>query len=216
MATHAIWRADFIYAIPSSIPREYAAPLMCGGATVFNVLKSFGAQSTDRVGIIGVGGLGHLAIQFASKMGCEVVVFSSSDSKKAEAISLGATEFVATKGVKALNVSKPIDHLIVTTSQQPDWKQYLPVMAPGATIYPLTVSNGDLSIPYEPVLMQELRIQGSLVAARQVHRGMLDFAAHHGIRPIIETFPMSVEGIEGAFERLDEGKMRYRGVMVAE
>ncbi|TVY81785.1 alcohol dehydrogenase [Lachnellula suecica] len=214
--SHAIWKADYIFKIPDSIPREYAAPLMCGGATVFNVLRSFGAKPTDRIGIIGVGGLGHLAIQFAAKMGSEVVVFSTTDSKKEEAAKLGATEFVATKGVSELQVSGKIDHLLVTTSQQPDWKQFLPIMAPGGAIYPLTVSNDDLSIPYMPIIVGELKIQGSLVAARQVHRDMLAFAAHHQIKPIIEQFPMTCEGIEESMQKLDDGKMRYRAVLIAQ
>lgn len=127
---------------------------------------------------------------------------------------LGATEFVATKGVEKLEVSSKIDHLLVTTSFQPDWKQFLPVMAPGGTIYPLTVSDGDLSIPYMGLLGNELSVQGSLVAARQVHREMLDFAGQHGIKPIIEKFPLSVEGATECMKKLEEGKMRYRGVLV--
>lgn len=87
-------------------------------------------------------------------------------------------------------------------------------MAPGGAIYPLTVSSEDLKIPYMPILAGELKVQGSLVAAREVHREMLSFAAKHEIRPIIETFPMSVEGIEESMARLDDGKMRYRGVLV--
>lgn len=89
-------------------------------------------------------------------------------------------------------------------------------MAPGGAIYPLSVSNDDFKIPYMPILANELKIQGSLVAARQVHREMLEFAGKHGIKPIVETFPMTVEGIEESMSRLAEGKMRYRGVLVAQ
>jgi D-arabinose 1-dehydrogenase-like Zn-dependent alcohol dehydrogenase len=213
---YAIWKADYVFAIPDGMAREHAAPLMCGGATVFNALKSYGTKPTDRVGVIGIGGLGHLAIQFAAKMGCEVVVFSSTDSKKEEAMRLGATEFIATKGVTELQVSRPIDQLLVTTSVQPDWKQFLPIMAPGATIFPLTVSADDLKIPYMPIIAGELKIQGSLVAARQVHREMLVFAAHHQIKPIIEQFPMTQEGITECMEKLESGSMRYRGVVVVQ
>ena len=102
LATYAVWKADFLFAIPDAIKSEDAAPLMCGGATVFNVLQLYGVRSTDRVGIVGVGGLGHLAIQFAAAMGCEVVTFSGTDSKKEESIKLGAKEFYATKGLKEL------------------------------------------------------------------------------------------------------------------
>ena len=115
-ASHAVWREAYLFKIPESIPNQYAAPLMCGGATVFGALEMYGVRPTDRVGIIGVGGLGHLAIQFAANMGCEVVVFSGTDSKKEEATRLGAMEFYATKGLKELKVSKPVNHLLVTTS----------------------------------------------------------------------------------------------------
>ncbi|TAQ90204.1 hypothetical protein B7494_g1461 [Chlorociboria aeruginascens] len=214
-ATYAIWKADYVFKIPDSIPREFAAPLMCGGATSYGCLRTAGVKSTDRVGIIGIGGVGHLAIQFAAKMGCQVVVFSGTDSKKDEAKRLGASEFIATKNVEKLETA-PIDHLIVTTSFQPDWKQYLPIMAPGGTILPLTVSGDDLRMPYMPLVLNELKVQGSLVAARQVHREMLEFAAFHGITPTIETFPMTVEGIEEGMKKLADGKMRYRGVVVVE
>lgn len=214
-ASHGIWNEDYIYQIPDSIPREFAAPLMCGGATVFNALQAFGTRSSDRVGVIGVGGLGHLAIQFAAKMGCEVVVFSSTDNKREEAMGLGATEFIATKGVKELQ-TRPIDRLLVTASFQPDWSQYIPILAPRASIYPLSVDSSDFIFPYMAIIRKELTIQGSLVAARQVHREMLEFAARHQIRPIIEQFPMTVEGINEAMERLGSGKMRYRGVLIAQ
>ena len=213
---YAIWKADYIFAIPNSIPREFAAPLMCGGATVFHALQSFGTKPTDRVGVIGIGGLGHLAIQFAAKMGCEVVVFSSSESKREEAMRLGATEFFAIKIAKTLPLSRPIDQLLVTTSVQPNWEQFLPIMAPGGTIFPLTVSSSDFTIPYMPVLLGELKIQGSLVAARQVQRDMLAFAAHHQIKPVIEQFPMTQQGITDCMERLESGKMRYRGVLAVQ
>ncbi|RVX68715.1 hypothetical protein B0A52_07601 [Exophiala mesophila] len=215
LASHAVWKEDFLFAIPDAITSENAAPLMCGGATVFNALQFNGVKSTDRVGVVGVGGLGHLAIQFAAKMGCEVVVFSGTDSKKQEATELGATEFVAMKGLKELKLQNKIDHLLVTTSAQPDWSLFLPVMAPLGTIYPLSVSEGDLKVPYTPILMTGLKIQGSLVAARQIHREMLQFAALHKIKPIIEKYPLSVDGITKAYGALESGKIRYRGVLVA-
>ncbi|KAG9238086.1 putative NADP-dependent alcohol dehydrogenase C 2 [Amylocarpus encephaloides] len=215
-ATHGVWKADYIFRIPDSIPREFAAPLQCGGATVFNVLHSFNVKPTHRIGIIGIGGLGHLAIQFAAKMGCEVVVFSSTDSKKEEATGLGASEFVATKGVSELQLSRPIDHLLVTTSAQPDWKLFLPIMSPGGAIYPLSVDSGNFTIPYMPLIAGELKVQGSLVAARDVQNEMLAFAAHHQIRPIVEKFPMSAEGITEAMAKLAEGNVRYRAVLVAQ
>lgn len=119
--SHAIWDASFLFNVPEGLAAEDAAPLMCGGATVFNVIESYNIRPTDRVGVVGVGGLGHLAIEFLAKMGATVVVFSSTDSKREEALALGASEFYATKGVNELKIGKPIDHLLVTTNFLPNW-----------------------------------------------------------------------------------------------
>ena len=150
-ASGAVWREAFLFLLPDDLSDEVAAPLMCGGATVFNALRGYNTLGTETVGVMGVGGLGHLAIQYAAKLGCNVVVLSGSDRKKDEAMKLGAKEFVATKGVKELKTSRPLDRLLVTTSAQPDWSQLLPIMAPGATVHPLSVAGGDLSIPYSEV-----------------------------------------------------------------
>jgi D-arabinose 1-dehydrogenase-like Zn-dependent alcohol dehydrogenase len=91
--SHVVWDAEALYKIPDGLDNVYAAPLMCVGATAWGALAFYGVRATDRVGIVGIGGLGHLAIQFAAKMGCEVVVFSSTESKRREALQLGATEY---------------------------------------------------------------------------------------------------------------------------
>lgn len=212
----AVWREAFLFKIPDNLPDEAAAPLQCGGATVFQALHFYNTQPTERVGIVGVGGLGHLAIQFAAKMGCDVVVFSGTDSKKDEALKLGASEFVATKGAKELKVSKPIDRLLVTTSFQPDWNLFVPIMAPGATIFPLSVASGNFEIPYMPLIAQGLTIQGSIVAPRYVHQRMLEFAAHHQILPMTVHYPMTEQGIEKAMDDLSAGNVRYRAVLFPE
>jgi D-arabinose 1-dehydrogenase-like Zn-dependent alcohol dehydrogenase len=213
--THAVWREAFLFKIPDNMSNEDAGPLMCGGSTVFNALHVAGVRSTSRVGIVGVGGLGHLAIQFAAKMGCQVVVFSGTDSKKEEAMKLGAGEFYATKGAKELKIKAPIDNLIVTTSSQPDWSIYLSVMAPSGVISPLSVDSNDLKIPYMPLLGNGLRIQGGIVGSRQVHKDMLEFASYHNIKPVKMTFPLTLDGVKQSLTTLEEGRMRYRGVLVA-
>lgn len=213
--THGIWREAYLFPIPDNVSNEDAGPLMCGGSTVFNALHVADVKSTARVGIVGVGGLGHLAIQFAAKMGCQVVVFSGTDSKKDEAMRLGATEFYATAGAKELKINRPLDNLIVTTSAQPDWNLYIPVLAPGAAISPLSVAMEDFRFPYMALVANGLRVLGSIVSARKVHQDMLDFAAFHGIKPVNVRYPMTVEGIQDCMKSLEEGKMRYRGVLVA-
>lgn len=186
---------------------------MCGGATVWNALTAYDARPTETVGVVGVGGLGHLAIQFAAKFGCRVVVFSGTDSKKEEALRLGAHEFIATKGQTELKVSQKLDRLLVTTSAQPDWKLYMSVMNPGSVIHPLSVSSGDFSIPYGPLIGQGITVQGSVVAPRQIHKDMLKFAALHQIKPVIQEFPLSEAGIKDAMDKLEKGEVHFRAVL---
>ncbi|KAK4503786.1 hypothetical protein PRZ48_004701 [Zasmidium cellare] len=213
-ASHAVWREAFLFNVPDSLSDEVAAPLMCGGATVFNALHAYNTQPTETVGVMGVGGLGHLAIQFAAKMGCHVVVLSGSDRKKDEALKLGAQEFIATKNVEEIKPSRPLNRLLVTTSAQPEWEKLMGAFAPGATIHPLSVDEGNFAIPYMPLLANGLTVQGSIVASRYIHARMLDFAALHKIAPIIEKFPMDESNINQAMDKLNEGNIRYRGVFI--
>lgn len=217
-ATAAIWPEQFLFHIPEALTNEEAAPLMCAGASVFSPLMHGNIKPTQRVGILGVGGLGHLAIQFASKMGFEVVVLSRSAHKEEEARRLGAMEFhvFADDGKRPSTLKEPLEHLLVTSSRQPDWMVVCDLMAIGGTIHVVTVTMGEMRLPYMIVLQNALRIHGSVPAPRQMHKEMLRFAARHNIRPIITTFPMNMDGIRTAFKVLEEGKMRYRGVLVRE
>ncbi|KAI1073976.1 GroES-like protein [Whalleya microplaca] len=212
-ASHAIWREAFLFKIPDGMSDEEAAPMQCGGATVFNALHAYNTRPTETVGIMGVGGLGHLAIQFAAKMGCRVVVLSSSDSKKDEALRLGAHEFITTEGKTELQISRPLNRLLVTTAAQPSWDQILPILAPGAVIHPLTVTQGTFEIPYFPMLANAITIQPCVIAPRYIQRRMLEFAALHKISPVIQTFPMTEEGIKEAMDRLEQGKVYFRAVL---
>ncbi|KAI1376910.1 GroES-like protein [Hypoxylon crocopeplum] len=212
-ASHAIWREAFLFKIPDELSDEDAAPLQCGGATVFNALHAYNALQTETVGIMGVGGLGHLAIQFAAKMGCRVVVLSGTESKKDEAMRLGAHEFIATKDKKELKVSQKLNRLLVTTSAQPNWDQLIPIMAPGASIHPLSVTSGNFEIPYMPLLSSAITVQGSIVAPRYIHQRMLEFAALQKIKPVVQTFPMTEDGIRDAMDKLDQGKVYFRAVL---
>ncbi|KAH9887792.1 GroES-like protein [Xylariomycetidae sp. FL2044] len=219
-ASHAVYREAFLHAIPESLSDVDAAPLQCGGATTFSALN--GVRPGDVVGVMGIGGLGHLAIQFAAKMGCRVMVLSGSEGKREEAMRLGAHDFITTRGGGGLahiqdKVPRGLDRLLVTTSGQPDWKRILPIMAPRSGIYTVAVGEGDLDkVPYMPLIMGGISIRGSLVASRAEHRRMLDFAALHGVRPVAETFPMTEDGAGRAVEKLRKGEVKYRAVLVAE
>nr|GAT60609.1 predicted protein [Mycena chlorophos] len=211
--TYAVWEESYLFKIPASIPPEYAAPLMCGGATVFEIIDKY-IKPTSRVGVVALGGLGHLAVQFLAALGADVVVFSSTDAKRDEALSLGAKEFYATRGLSKLDGVKPMDHLIVTTSFIPDWSLYFSALKPRGSIYPLTVGSDDLRFPNMTLIERGIRVQGSIVASRASHRRMIEFAARNDIKPIIEKFPMSKAGVEQSMQKLREGKVRYRAVLV--
>lgn len=215
-ASHALVREAFLHPIPEALSDEIAAPLQCAGATVFTTL--YDVKPNETVGVLGIGGLGHLAIQFAAKLGCRVVAISGSDAKKAEALKQGAGEFVSLceRGKSSERARWPIDRLIVTASSQPHWSALLPLMAFKSKIYPLSVSSGNFEIPYMPLIVNGISIQGSMVASRPVHRKMLEFAAHHGVRPQIESFEMTEDGIMKAIERLESGELHFRAVLKAQ
>lgn len=215
LASHAVFRESFLYKIPPALSSESAAALMCGGATVFNVLDMYNVKPTDRVGVVGIGGLGHLAIQFAAKWGCEVAAFSRTSSKEYDAICLGAKEFYVTKGRRELKIDAPIDHLLVTTRTQVQWSLYLPIMASPSAIYPLSVDEADLKVPYIPFLTKGLRLQGSIIAPRATHKRMLNFAAFHNIKPNVVRYELNKDGIDQAVQDLKSGGLRYKAVLSA-
>lgn len=212
-ATHTVWKADMLIRIPEALDLKDAAPLMCAGATVWTALTTYGLKPGDRVGVQGIGGLGHLAIQFAAKLGAEVVVFSSSDSKKDEASKLGASEYFVLNDKLDYPKGKKLNHLLICGSGNPDYSKLIPLMAPDSAIYPLTVSDKPTEVLFHDLVMYGIRIQGSCVAARPHMRKMVEFAALHQIKPILMEWPMSESGIEGAMEKLRKGGMRYRAVL---
>ncbi|KAK1148030.1 hypothetical protein N8T08_010663 [Aspergillus melleus] len=212
-----VWDANCVFPIPESLSSVDAAPLMCAGATVWTVLTEYGMRSTERIGIMGIGGLGHIAIKLAAAMGYNVVVLSSSESKRQEAFEYGATEYhVWRSGEEAPKDFKPLKHLILCGSAAIDYPSLVPLMDTRGSIYPLTVAFEPAQVPMLALVLKGVRIQGSLVASRESIRTLLEFAARKNVLPTIMTFPFTTAGIEDAMRTLREGKMRYRGVLVRE
>ncbi|KAF3401982.1 NADP-dependent alcohol dehydrogenase C 2 [Penicillium rolfsii] len=213
--TAVTWDISAVYKIPDAIASEDAGPLLCGGATVWSPLYDYGGKFGDRVGIIGIGGLGHMAIQFASKMGYEVVVFSSTESKKQEALSFGASEFHATSDKEAWKSIEKLDFLIITASFNTKLSMYWPILAHGAKIFPLTISPENLDVSPLNLVVDQFQLIGTNVADTPSMNAMLQFAAKNGIKPQIEKSPLTLTGVKDAMQKLRDGKMRYRGVLVA-
>ncbi|KAF4465427.1 alcohol dehydrogenase [Fusarium albosuccineum] len=213
----AVWDAKCVVPIPDGYDSADAAPLMCAGSTVWTVLTKYGVRCDDRVGVMGIGGLGHLAIKLAAAMGAHVVVFSSSESKRQEAMDYGASEFhVFKSGDEAPADLKPVKHLLLCGSGNVDYASLVPLVDTDGIIYPLTASLGATPVPLTSLSLKGIRVQGSLVGSRDSTRKLLEFAARKNIKPTIMTYPLNEQGIESALQDLKDGKVRYRAVLIKE
>ncbi|OJJ45879.1 hypothetical protein ASPZODRAFT_69172 [Penicilliopsis zonata CBS 506.65] len=214
-ATHAVWDERMLFHLPASLEPEHAAPLMGGGATAWTALTASDMRPGDRVGVQGIGGTGHMAIQFASALGYEVVALSTNADKRDEAISLGAKEFHLLKDGAPVDRCAQVKHLLWFGTEAPDLTRALSLVACDGTLH-LLASYDPLPLPVDALVQRGIKIQGSAAASRQEIRQMLRFVSLHGIRPIIISWPMTKDGIEAGFKVMEEGKMRYRGVLVSQ
>jgi len=202
----------FCFALPTALPSAPAAPLLCGGATVYTPLVAYGVRADHRVGIVGVGGLGHLALQFARAWGCEVTAFSHTADKRDEALALGAHRFVATGEAGALAAAaSSLDFLLSTACADLDWPIYLNLLRPRGVLCIVGVPPSPLSIPALPLIVGRRAVGGSVIAGRRRMRDMLRFAARHHIGARVEECGLAA--VNGALARVRGGGVRYRVVL---
>src|ERR1700733_11591370 len=199
--------------IPEALDMSMAGPLLCGGVTVFAPFLIHHVPSTARVGVIGIGGLGHMALQFANKWGCEVHAFTTSDSKEAEARQLGAHVVHNTKqdGVYK-GIAGSLDLILSTINAPLDIPGLLGTLAPKGRLHVVGAILKPMEIPAFGLIAGQKTVSGSPVGSPSAIDHMLDFSARHAIAPVIETFPMSK--VNDALEHLRSGKARYRIVLV--
>lgn len=198
--------------LPEAMEAESAGPLFCGGITVFNPIVMQGVQPTDRVGVIGIGGLGHMALQFLNKWGCEVTAFTSSEAKADEARALGAHHIVNSRDRKALKaVAGQFDFLLVTVNVSLDWPLYLAALAPRGRLHVVGAVLEPMAIPAFSLIGGQKTIAGSPLGSPATTQRMLEFCARHEIKPQVERFAMS--DVNAAIEHLRAGKARYRIVL---
>ncbi len=204
--------SEWAIPLPASLDAASAGPLFCGGITVFGPIASYGIRPTDRVGVVGIGGLGHLALQFLNKWGCEVTAFTSSESKQAEARSLGAHQAINSRDRAALTaIAGTLDFILVTANVSLDWEAYIGALAPqgrlhfvGAVLEPIPVSVFSL-------LGGQRCLSASPLGSPATVADMLDFCARHEIRPLVESYPM--HEVNEALAHLHTGSPRYRIVL---
>jgi len=209
-------RSHWAWAIPllEKINFAEAGPLLCGGITVFNPLAMY-AKPTDRVGIIGIGGLGHMAVKFAHAYGCEVTAFTSSASKFDEAKGFGANHVVSSKDTAAIKkLAGNFDLLISTVNVKLDWDALIGTLAPNGWLHVVGSVPDPIPVAAFSLIMQQRTVSGSPTGSPAAIETMLDFAARHNVVPQTEHFPMSK--INEAFARLESGKARYRIVLDAD
>ena len=199
--------------LPDALDLAKVGPLLCGGVTVFAPFLEHGISPTSRVGIIGIGGLGHMALQFARKWGCEVHAFTTSESKEQEARDLGAHHVHNTRNPDALKkITGSLDLIISTINVPIDLHGLLGTLAPTGRLHLVGAVLEPLPLPALDLIFGQKSISGSPTGSPTVIDAMLDFSARHSIAPITETFPMSQ--VNEAMEHLRAGKARYRIVLV--
>jgi len=207
-------RADaaWVFSIPDGLPANVVGPLLCGGITVFNPLVQFDVKPTDRVGVIGIGGLGHMALKFMSAYGCEVTAFSSSADKEAEARSLGANHFVNSRDAGALNgVAGSLDFIVSTVNVPLDWMAYIQVLRPKGRLHMVGMVLEPIKLSLGPMMFGQKSLSATPTGSPATIRDMLDFAARHRIEPIVESYAFA--DVNVALDKLRNGKPRYRLVL---
>ncbi|HEY3900240.1 MAG TPA: NAD(P)-dependent alcohol dehydrogenase [Chthoniobacter sp.] len=199
--------------LPDALDLAKAGPLLCGGVTVFTPFLKHKISPTARVGIIGIGGLGHMALQFANKWGCEVHAFTTSDSKEKEARQLGAHFVHNTKRDGVLQkLAGSLDLILSTINAPLDVPGLLGALAPNGRLHVVGAILDPMPVPAFGLIMGQKSISGSPVGSPNTISTMLEFCARHTVVPITETFPMS--RVNDALEHLRSGKARYRIVLV--
>ena len=207
-------RAHWAWAtpLPEALEDISAGPLFCGGITVFNPIVQFGVRPTDRVGVIGIGGLGHMAVQFLSKWGCEVVAFTSSDSKHDEAVKMGAHQVVNSRDAAQLQkIAGSLDFIISTVNVSLPWDAILSSLAPKGRLHLVGAVLEPIPVAAFALIGSQKSISGSPLGSPATVAKMLDFTARHKIPPIVEEFPMS--RVNEALDHVRAGKARYRVVL---
>lgn len=204
--------AASVVAVPQAIEAQSAGPLFCGGITVFNPLIQFDIQPTAKVAVIGMGGLGHLAIQFLHAWGCHITAFTSSEDKKTEISELGVHEVLNSTDSAAIEAAAGRFDLILSTVHAAlDWNAFIAALRSKGRLHFVGATLDALDIGVFPLILGQRSISGSPVGSPEALRTMLDFVVQHDIRPIVEHFRF--DQVNEAVARLAAGKARYRIVL---
>jgi uncharacterized zinc-type alcohol dehydrogenase-like protein len=209
---HVVVDEAFVLRIPDGLELDVAAPLLCAGITTYSPLRHWGAGPGSRVGIVGLGGLGHMAVKLAKAMGAEVTVLSQSLRKKEDGLRLGADAYHATSDDATFDeLAGHFDLIINTVSAELDIGRFLALLRTDGALVNVGAPPSPLPVPVFALLLQRRTFAGSAIGSIRETQEMLDFCAEHGIAPEIEV--VSAEQINEAWERVLSSDVRYRFVI---
>jgi uncharacterized zinc-type alcohol dehydrogenase-like protein len=204
------WR--FAIKVPEVLESENVAPLLCGGITVYSPLRNIGVRPFSRVGVIGIGGLGHMGIQFAHAFGAEVTAFSTSKDKEEEAKRLGAQHFVNTRETNAIKkLAGSFDLLLSTVNADQDWAGYINALRPKGTLCLVGVPPSPVALHAFGLVGGQRSVAGSPTGSPRDLEQMLDVAARHNVKAVTERFPMAKAN--EAVAKVKRNQVRYRAVL---
>jgi uncharacterized zinc-type alcohol dehydrogenase-like protein len=203
---------DFVLKVADHLPLERVAPLLCAGITTYSPLRRWNVGKGKRIAVVGLGGLGHMGVKLAVAMGAEVTVLSTSASKQADAIEMGADKFVLTKDEEQVKaVQGYFDFILNTLAADHDCNFYLAMLKTRGTMVNVGVPPSPAQIPAANLIFQGKSLAGSLIGGIAETQEMLDFCGAHNILADIEL--IDIKDIEKAFERIEKSDVKYRFVI---
>ena len=208
-STAIVVREAFALRIPAGLDPAGTAPLLCAGITTYSPLREWGVKAGRKVGVMGLGGLGHVGVKLARSMDADVTVFSTSPSKQREAERLGASGFLVARDRKALEAQKgKFDFLLDTVSGPHDLDAYLALLRPGGTMVLVGMPSERLGIGAASLVSGNRRLAGSLIGGIAQTQEMLDHCGEHGIVADVEVIP--IQKVNEAYERILRSDVKYR------
>ncbi|MCX6551162.1 MAG: NAD(P)-dependent alcohol dehydrogenase, partial [Acidobacteria bacterium] len=203
---------DYVLRIPANLPLDAAAPLLCAGITVYSPLRHWHAGPGKKVAVVGLGGLGHMAVKFAHALGAHVTVLSQSLRKEADARRMGADEVQATSDPETFKrLASRFDLMINTVSAGIDWNQYLGLLKLDGSMVQVGVPETQVPITPFALIPHRRSLSGSMIGGIRETQEMLDFCGQHGITSDIEIIP--IQQVNEAYERVLRSDVRYRFVI---
>lgn len=211
-AESIVVKEGYVLSVPAPLPLDAAAPLLCAGITVCSPLRHWQVRAGSKVAVVGLGGLGHLAVKLARAMGAEVTILSRTVAKRQDGLRLGASGFFATEDAATFAaLAGAFDLVLCTVSGDVDWNAYLSLLDLDGTLVTVGVPDAPVAVSAFPLIVGRRRLAGSYVGSIKETQEMLDFCARHGIAADIET--IAIQDINTAFERVARSDVRYRFVI---